>query len=127
MSAAFRAGALYALLAFALGFLLALVRIPVLVPAIGETAAVLVELPLMLAACWLICRAILRRIPVAADRRLAMGATFLVLLLAAELALGTMLGSTAGGIVRAWIAMPGILGLGAQSLCALFPRLQAAR
>jgi hypothetical protein len=124
---AVRAGALYALSAFALGFLLALVRIPILVPAIGETPAVLVELPIMLAACWAICRAILRRTAVPAGSRLLMGAVFLALLLAAELALGLALGGTTSGTLHDRITMPGILGLASQALSALFPSLQAAR
>ena len=46
------AGAAYFLAVFAAGFLLAPIRQFVLVPRIGEVAAVLLEAPLMLAAIW---------------------------------------------------------------------------
>ncbi|MFN7399191.1 MAG: hypothetical protein ACK5SX_09065, partial [Sandaracinobacter sp.] len=70
---AIRAGILYALLLFGIGFLLALIRIPVLAPRLGETAAVLIELPVMLAAAWLVAGAILRRTPLSPLAALLMG------------------------------------------------------
>lgn len=117
-----RAGALYFLLVFTLGTVLGVARITIVAPRIGATGALLAELPLMLLGAWFICRAILRRIEVPRTLRLAMGAAFLLLLLASEAILAALFGSFAGGFGR--LALAGLL---AQILSALFPRLQAAR
>jgi hypothetical protein len=122
-----RAGLLYALALFAIGFALALVRIPILAPRIGETGAVLVELPLMLIAAWHISRAIVLRMRLPHNDRLLMGAVYFPTLLLLELLLGLALGSPAPTIVSGWFALPGLLGLAAQALAAIFPRFHLAR
>jgi hypothetical protein len=122
-----RAGLLYAFALFAIGFALALVRIPILAPRIGETAAVLVELPLMLIAAWHISRTLVQRLSLPHNDRLRMGAVFIPTLLLLELLLGLLLGGTAPTIITGWFAMPGLLGLAAQALAALFPRFHLAR
>ena len=122
-----RAGILYALALFAIGFALALVRIPLLAPRIGETAAVLVELPIMLVAAWKISGAIVQRQALPHNDRLRMGAVYFPLLLLFELLLGLALGGSAPRILAGWFALPGILGLAAQALAALFPRFHLAR
>jgi len=63
MTKALRAGCTYFAGVFAVGFLLGVLRTLVLAPRIGETLAVLIELPIILGASWLICRRILRRAP----------------------------------------------------------------
>ncbi|KAI9034542.1 hypothetical protein DFJ74DRAFT_649831 [Hyaloraphidium curvatum] len=121
-------GLLYAVGLFVIGFGIALIRIPVLVPLMGETWAVLVELPLMLFAAWSLAGALLRRTPLSHDGRLLMGAVYLPLLLSFELLLGVSLGGgTVVDIVSAWFHLPGILGLAAQALAALFPSLRPVR
>ena len=50
------AGLAYFAIVFALGFVLGLVRVPFLVPRVGETTAVLIELPIILTLAWLTCR-----------------------------------------------------------------------
>lgn len=122
-----RAGLLYALALFAIGFALALVRIPLLAPRIGETAAVLVELPIMLIAAWHLSRALVQRMSLPHNGRLLMGAVYFPLLLLFELLLGLVLGGTATTIITGWFHMPGLLGLAAQALAALFPRFHLAR
>lgn len=124
---AVRAGVLYVALVLALGFLLGVMRNLLLAPAVGETRAVLLELPVMLLASWVCCRFALSRLSVPAGDRLLMGGTFLGLLLAAEAALGLALGSTLQSIVREWQRVPGSLGLAAQLLSAAFPLLQRPR
>jgi hypothetical protein len=125
--AALRAGLLYALALFAIGFALALIRIPILVPRIGETAAVLVELPVILLAAWRISGAIVRREALPHNGRLLMGAVYFPLLLLFELLLGLALGGSASAIIAGWFGMPGLLGLVAQAVAALFPRFHLAR
>lgn len=51
---ALKAGAIYFVAVFTLGFCLGVLRTLVLVPRLGETLAVLAELPVILAASWLI-------------------------------------------------------------------------
>jgi hypothetical protein len=124
---AVRAGILYAIAVFAIGFALALIRIPLLVPRIGETAAVLVELPIMLLAAWHLSRAIVRRAGLPHNGRVLMGAVYLPTLLLFELLLGGALGGTTTTILTGWFQFPGSLGLGAQALAAFFPRFHLAR
>ncbi len=122
-----RAGLLYAVALFAIGLALALVRIPILVPRIGETAAVLIELPLMLAAAWHLSRAIVRRAGLPHNGRVLMGAVYLPTLLLFELLLGLALGGSPQAIMADWVRLPGLFGLAAQALAALFPRFHLAR
>ncbi|MBI1187636.1 MAG: hypothetical protein GC206_09975 [Alphaproteobacteria bacterium] len=83
------AGGLYFAAAFAIGFALAPVRVLVLAPRIGEAWATAAESAVLLAALWFAARWIVRRFALnSAGARLAMGAIGLLLLLAAEIALG---------------------------------------
>jgi hypothetical protein len=81
-----KAGLLYFALTFGAGFVLGPLRILFLVPRIGERAAELVELPLMICVTWLAARWSTRRlaVPPAAGPRLGMGCLALVLMLVAE-------------------------------------------
>jgi hypothetical protein len=124
---ALRAGLLYTIALFAIGFALALIRIPLLVPRIGETAAILLELPIMLLAAWRISRTIVRRQALPHNGRVLMGAVYLPTLLLFELLLGLALGGTAATILKGWFHLPGLLGLAAQALAAFFPRFHLAR
>lgn len=124
---AVRAGLRYALALFAIGFALALIRVPLLVPRIGETAAVLLELPLMLIAAWHVSRAIVRRAGLPHNGRVLMGMVYFPLLLLFELLLGLALGGTVTAIIAGWFATPGLLGIAAQGLAAVFPRFHLVR
>ena len=80
------AAAAYFAIVFAVGFALGVPRVLWLAPALGERAAELIELPVMmlasaLAARWLGARL---RVPAAAGARLSMGGIALALLLATE-------------------------------------------
>jgi hypothetical protein len=81
-----RRGAVYFVLVFAAGFVLGAIRVPLIVPRLGERAAELLEAPVMLGVIWLTARAVVRRLP--ADRPaslLGSGALALALLVAVEL------------------------------------------
>lgn len=108
---------------FALGFVLGTVRTLWLAPLMGHMAAVLAELPVMLAAAWLCARAILARRPLAErGAALAMGAIAFVLLLGAELLLGIFaFGLTPEGWLRSLGEPAGLLGLAGQIGFALIP------
>jgi hypothetical protein len=84
---ALKAALAYSLLAFAAGFALGLVRVPLLVPRLGESAAILIEAPFLVAACVLAARRTTQRfaVPPTLVARAGMGALALAPLLAIEL------------------------------------------
>lgn len=113
-------------LAFALGFALGVVRTLTLAaaPGIGRLAAVAVEIPIMLAGCWGICGAVVRRmnVPVGWRPRLAMGTTAFIVLQTAEVLLGEiMLGRSLTAQVAAFAEPAGALGLAGQIGFAVLP------
>jgi len=127
MRTAIKAAMVYWAMIFALGFLLGAIRTYWIVPALGDvTIAVLAEIPFMLAASWWCARTLVRRYAVdRTARRAVMGGLAFALLMAAEATVGLIL---AGEKLSVWLAglwhMPGILGLAAQILFALFPLFQ---
>jgi hypothetical protein len=121
------AAGLWFLLVFALGFALGTLRVLVTAPALGEAAATMVELPVMLAAGWAGCAWLVRRCGVGgeAPARWTMALVFFGLLMAAEQALGIF------GFGRSWAeqraamtSLPALLGLAAQLVTASFPLWQ---
>jgi hypothetical protein len=124
-----RAGLAYFASIFALGFVLGTTRTLWLVPAWGEVAAVLAELPLMLTASWLAARWLVGRYGVPRGTpRLIMGALAFALLMTAEAALGVLafdesLISWAANL----FAVPGVFGLAGQIGFALMPALVGHR
>ncbi|HET6468556.1 MAG TPA: hypothetical protein VFG43_09290 [Geminicoccaceae bacterium] len=123
MRAALQAGAAYFAVVFAAGFALGTLRVLVLVPRLGE-AAVLLELPVMLALSWLACGRLLRRfaVPGGLRPRLLMAGTAFALLMAAELGLSALaFGRSVAQHVALWGTWPGALGLAAQLAFASFP------
>jgi hypothetical protein len=57
MIIAIRAGALYAFIVFLIGFIFGTIRVLWLTPRLGETAAVVLEIPVMLTASWFVLSA----------------------------------------------------------------------
>lgn len=120
------AGLVYFAVIFALGFVLGTVRTIVLEPAVGDLRAVLLELPVMLAASWIACGVIARRLTPrpAWSQRAIMGATAFICLMAAEIALALWLfDSTPARLLVGWATPAGIAGLGGQVAFAVFPVL----
>lgn len=93
LTRALKAGVTYFVLAFGAGFLLGMIRVPFLVPRLGERTAELIEMPFMLVVIVLAARFIVRRfeLPTRITPRLATGLIALVFLLAAELLLAVAL------------------------------------
>lgn len=118
---------------FALGFVLGVLRTLLLVPRLGELAAVAIELPLILAASWWWCGWLLRHeagrgLCVSGMRALAVGAIALGLLLLAELGLSIGLAGRSIGEHFALYAQPAHqLGLAGQCLFGLMPWLRSRR
>ena len=127
MGAAVRAGFLYFALVFAAGFVLGAIRTFLLTPVLGETFALLVELPAMLAISWMVSRDTISRLGVPREVRtgLAMGAVAFLLIITADALVDRLLaGRGFAEHFRAYEVAPGVLGLGGQILFALFPVLQ---
>ena len=121
------AGAVYFLVVYVVGFALGVVRVLLVAPRLGATAAVLIELPVMLAASWLACRRIVEHmaVPRRAGARAAMGASAFGLLMLGEALLGIVaFGQTPGVQIAALHEIPGLIGLGGQVMFALLPLLQ---
>jgi hypothetical protein len=98
ISRAMVAGAFYAIIVFLIGFVLGIFRVLVLVPRLGGTAAVAVEVPLMLVASWFVCRVCVDRfrVPPKLGVRSLMGVVAFLVLPSAEFALGVAFGRPLG-------------------------------
>lgn len=130
MTAALKAGALYFAVVFAAGFVLGALRVMAIAPRLGETAAVLVELPVMLALSWFVCAWLVRRqaVPAAATERIVMGGAAFVMLMAAEAGVSVFaFGRSPAEHFEAYRAATAQIGLAAQVVFAAFPLLQAWR
>ncbi|MGI9426364.1 MAG: hypothetical protein ACR2PA_24510 [Hyphomicrobiaceae bacterium] len=129
MTASIFAGASYFAVVMAAGFVLGVIRILVLVPSVGESAAVAVELPVMLVFCWYVCGFLVRTfaVPRSAMPRLSMGILAFVLLMIAEVGLSVFLFERSlADHLRHVGSTPGLMGFAGQVAFALFPVVQMA-
>lgn len=87
-----KAGFFYFASVFGVGFVLGTIRVPFLVPRLGARCAELLELPIILVACYVLARFTMRRFgPFADAHRVAIGAIALTLLIIAELGLALVI------------------------------------
>ena len=119
----FKAGAAYFAIIFSLGFILGTVRVLAVIPRIGEFAATLLELPLILTASWFVSGWLIKKMRIApqTSSRLLMGAVAFGLIMTAEPLLGLLFGSS---LSEQWLALQrpaGIAGLAGQALFGLIP------
>lgn len=117
---------LYVAAVFAAAFALGTFRILVLVPRLGELAAVTLEVPVVLGLSWLVAGRVLRRwhLP-RPGQRLAMGGLAFALLMLGETILGvTLFGRTPAGSLAAMATLPGLVGLAGQIGFGLIPALR---
>jgi len=93
VSTTFRAALAYFAIVLGTGFVLGMLRVPILVPLIGERWAELAEMPIMAAVIYFAAGYILRRFPEIAlpGRSLAVGLLALAFSIAAELGLAVLL------------------------------------
>lgn len=118
-----KAGLVYFALVFAAGFLLGLVRVPLLVPRLGVRFAELLEMPLMLLVIVCSARYVVRRYRLLHWRsRLLVGVIALSLLAAAELLFAALLrGQTPAEYVASRDPVSGAVYLGMLLLFAAMP------
>lgn len=127
MKRALFAGLAYFGIVFAAGFVQGAARALLVAPRMGETAAVAVELPVMLAVSWWVCRKVTAWITLAGVRELlVMGASALAWLMMAEAGLTLALGGSFRTFLGALTTPAGALGFAGQVGFALIPRLQRA-
>ncbi len=119
-----KAGMTYFALVFGAGFVLGSIRVPFLVPRLGERVAELLEMPFMFVAVVVAARFITRRFALPANVLARLGAGFLalVLLLAAEVLLAVALQDrTLGEYVASRDPVSGSVYLAMLGLFALMP------
>lgn len=127
MARAVWAGLAYFGVVFAAGFTLGILRVFVLAPKLGESIAVLVELPIILAVSWVACRWLIARFGVrtALTDRMVMGGLAISVLLGAEIGVSVLgFGRALSAHVAQYQQLPALLGLAGQCLFALFPVIQ---
>lgn len=115
----------YGATVFAAAFALGALRVMLVVPRLGELAAVTLEVPVVLGLSWLVAGRVLRRWPLPRPgQRLAMGGLAFALLMLGETILGvTLFGRTPAGILAAMATLPGLVGLAGQIGFGLIPAL----
>jgi hypothetical protein len=124
-----KAGCLYALVVFVFGFAFGAIRVLLLVPRLGETAAVSLEAPFMLTACWSLSHWSAKKHHMLTDttEALLMGAIALAILTLAELGTAILLfRRTVLEYFVGFCSVPGAIGLAGQLCFASFPFLQAS-
>jgi hypothetical protein len=124
VQSALKAGLVYFAIVFCAGFLFGTVRVLALAPRVGEALAVAIELPLMLAVSWLVCRRLIARlgVPAGLTPRLTMGGFAFGLLMVAEIGVSVLaLGRTLSEHIEAYQTTPALMGLLGQIAFALFP------
>ena len=86
------AGSIYFAVVFAIGFALGMVRVLITGPKLGEAAAVLLELPVILTASWFVAKWCIARFAVGSDvvKRLTMGFVAFSLTMLAEMAMAVL-------------------------------------
>lgn len=118
-------GAVYAALTFLAGAVLGTLRVVLIAPRIGETLAVLLELPVMVGLSWAMAGTILRRSGLRRGRpRLVMGAAGFAVLMTAEFALSLAMGQPWHGFLAGFARPAGALGLAGQLVFAAIPVLR---
>jgi hypothetical protein len=121
-----KGGALYAIIVFVIGFILGTIRVSLVVPRLGETIAVIMEAPIMLAASWFVCRWCVDRLDVrrSVPARSIMGLVAFLVLMSAEFALGAVVGRSLVDQLAAYKSPPEAIGIAAQVIFAMFPVIQ---
>lgn len=128
LASSVRAGVAYAATVFAVGFLLGTLRVLVLAPRVGATAAVLIETPVILTASWYVWLYWMKRLAVGTEMRtgILVGAVAFITLMAFEVVLSIGLFERSMSEYLAGLRSPaGAIGFAAQVAFAAFPLLNS--
>jgi hypothetical protein len=123
-----KAGATYFALVFGAGFVLGSIRVPFLVPRLGERLAELIEMPFMFVVILVAARFITKHFSLTADVPARLGTGFLALgmLVTAEISLAVLLQNrTIGEYVASRDPVSGSVYLALLALFALMPLILA--
>jgi hypothetical protein len=124
MAAACLAGLHYYAAVFAFAFAMGVARTLVITPQLGATAAVLLEIPIVLALSWFVARSLLLRRDFTLPQCTVMGATAFILTMLSEVALSALM---RGQGISEWLASLmtplGLVGLAGQLAFAIMPVL----
>jgi hypothetical protein len=123
-----KAAVLYFALVLGTGFVLGAVRVPFVVPRLGERTAELLEMPLMAVAIVLAARHVVKRfaLPPSLPLRLQVGFGALALLVAAELGLAALLqNQSIGAFIASRDPVSGSVYIGMLLVFALMPAMLA--
>lgn len=124
MVAACIIGLRYYAIIFGLAFAMGIARTMVIAPRLGATVAVLLEVPIIVAASWVAARRLLRHRSLTLPQRAAMGATGFILTMLSEVVLARVLREQDVTDWAADIMTPlGLTGLAAQIAFAVMPLL----
>jgi hypothetical protein len=127
MAAVF-AGIFYFAIVFTFAFAMGVIRTFIVAPRLGTTAAVCLEVPILLLASWGVASRLLRQRPFSFSQRVAMGAMAFALTMVSEAVLAALL---RGQSVTQWaleVATPlGLVGLAGQLGFAAMPILAGRR
>lgn len=119
-------GTIYFAAVFAVGFTLGIFRTLVLVPSLGEPVSVAAELPVILAAAWIVCGKLVRGRDLTRSEAAGMGAVAFTLLMLAEAFLSVLLADRTVTEHVALYAQPAhLLGLAGQVAFAAFPLMRS--
>ncbi|HWD50362.1 MAG TPA: hypothetical protein VG309_10560 [Rhizomicrobium sp.] len=123
------AGIIYALVVFAAGIVVTLIRLGFLQPEIGPTFASIMELPVILALSWFVSQEVINFQRLGGDviARIAMGVVGFILLILCEFLLANVLFQKSPGMyVASLLVWPGVLGFIGEIVFAVIPILQHA-
>ena len=122
MANAFFLGLLYFLAVFTFAFATGAIRELTVAPLIGSSAAVVLEVPFLVLASWIVALRLLRKRSLTVTERIAMGATAFTLTIVCEAALAAVMRRQSISDWMASVATPlGLVGLAAQVVFAAMP------
>ena len=115
-------GLLYFAAVFAFAFVMGIVRTLLVAPRIGASAAVCIEIPIILTASWFVARRLLRDRSFPLGQRAAIGLIAFVLTMASEAILSVLMRGEGVSVWAASLLTPlGLLGLAGQMGFAIIP------
>jgi hypothetical protein len=128
MAKAAAAGFAYVAAVFAIAFALGALRVSFVAPRVGELAAVMIEIPFILTASWIICAKMVTRfgVPALLGPRIGVGLVAFTVLMVAETLLGLAMGRSLACQISAYGAPAASVGLAGQFLFGCVPVMQLA-